>query len=123
MNKKSIITQHDDLPQANVQITVDGLPASKQMRISMEDRMKTPGKLIVAGCAAFVLLQLIRPAIPDNPSTAELQAPPEVKRIIEKNCYSCHSDQRRLSWFDQIVPAYWLVRHDVLTARQHLNFS
>jgi hypothetical protein len=24
---------------------------------------------------------------------------------------------------DQIVPAYWLVRHDILTARQHLNFS
>jgi hypothetical protein len=28
-----------------------------------------------------------------------------------------------LSWFDQIVPAYWLVVHDVTTARKHLNFS
>jgi hypothetical protein len=26
-------------------------------------------------------------------------------------------------WFDEIVPAYWLVRHDILTAREHLNFS
>jgi len=26
-------------------------------------------------------------------------------------------------WFDDVVPAYWLVRHDVLRARAHLNFS
>jgi hypothetical protein len=52
-----------------------------------------------------------------------LQAPLEIKHILEKDCYSCHSDQRRLSWFDQIVPGYWLVRHDILTAREHLNFS
>ncbi len=58
-----------------------------------------------------------------RPATAELQAPPEIKHILEKDCYSCHSDQRRLSWFDQIVPGYWLVRHDILTAREHLNFS
>src|SRR5262249_51251684 len=32
-------------------------------------------------------------------------------------------DQRRLAWFDEIQPAYWLVRKDILTAREHLNFS
>ncbi len=52
-----------------------------------------------------------------------MQAPPEIARILEKDCYSCHSNQVRLAWFDQIVPAYWLVRHDVLTARERLNFS
>jgi hypothetical protein len=73
--------------------------------------------------AVFAALQVFRPGIPAKPATAELQAPPEVRHILEKNCYSCHSDQRRLSWFDQIVPGYWLVRHDILTAREHLNFS
>jgi hypothetical protein len=85
--------------------------------------MKTIARLILAGLAIFVLLQFVRPGIPTRPVTAELQAPPEVKRILEKDCYSCHSDQRRLAWFDQVVPAYWLVRHDILTARGHLNFS
>ncbi|MGA2890469.1 MAG: heme-binding domain-containing protein, partial [Terracidiphilus sp.] len=60
---------------------------------------------------------------PAKHATAEFEAPIEVKHIFEKDCYSCHSDQRRLSWFDEIVPAYWLVRHDILTAREHLNFS
>jgi hypothetical protein len=85
--------------------------------------MRTLGKLIVAGVIVFALLQLVRPSIPVKPATAELQAPPEVKHIFEKDCYSCHSDQRRLSWFDYIVPAYWLVRQDVLSAREHVNFS
>jgi heme-binding protein/cytochrome P460 len=85
--------------------------------------MNNLGKLMVAGAAVFVALQLIRPAIPSRSATAEIQTTPEVGHILEAHCYSCHSDQRRLSWFDEIVPGYWLVRHDVLTARSHLNFS
>jgi hypothetical protein len=85
--------------------------------------MKILGKLVLAALVLFALLQLVRPGIPERPATAEIQAPPQVKQILEKDCYSCHSGQRRLSWFDQIVPGYWLVRQDILTARGHLNFS
>jgi Haem-binding domain/Cytochrome P460 len=85
--------------------------------------MKTLVRTLIAGLVAFAILQLIRPGIPASAPTAELQAPPEVMRILQKDCYSCHSNQRRLAWFDQIVPAYWLVRSDILTAREHLNFS
>jgi mono/diheme cytochrome c family protein len=85
--------------------------------------MRTLGKLLVAGLVILALLQVVRPRIPAKPSTAEFQAPPDVRQVLDKSCYSCHSDQRRLSWFDEIVPGYWLVRHDILTAREHLNFS
>ncbi|MFZ0759797.1 MAG: cytochrome P460 family protein, partial [Candidatus Sulfotelmatobacter sp.] len=85
--------------------------------------MRTIGKLIVAGVFVFAVLQAVRPSIPVRPATAELQAPPDVRHVMEKDCYSCHSDQRRLAWFDEIVPAYWLVRHDILNARERLNFS
>jgi hypothetical protein len=85
--------------------------------------MRTFAKLIFSGLVVFILLQCIRPGIPAKPAAAELQAPMEVRRILEKDCYSCHSNQRRLSWFDEIVPGYWLVRHDILEAREHLNFS
>jgi mono/diheme cytochrome c family protein len=85
--------------------------------------MKVVTRVAVVAIAVFAGLQFVRPGIPARPASAEIQAPVEVKRILEKNCYSCHSDQRRLAWFDQIVPAYWLVQHDVLAARAHLNFS
>ena len=85
--------------------------------------MRIFGGLIVVGLVLLAVLQIFRPGIPAKPATAEIEAPQEVKQVLVKDCYSCHSDERRLSWFDQIVPGYWLVRHDILTARQHLNFS
>lgn len=85
--------------------------------------MRTFGKLLVAAIVLFAALQLVRPTIPARPAAAEVQAPPAVRQVLDKSCYSCHSDQRRLAWFDQIVPGYWLVRHDILTAREHLDFS
>lgn len=85
--------------------------------------MKIFSTLFFTGVAVFAVLQFVRPEIPARQEAAPLQAPPAVKQILEKSCFSCHSNQRRLSWFDEIVPAYWLVRHDILTAREHLNFS
>ncbi len=85
--------------------------------------MKKLAIVLLVLALAFGLLQLVRPGIPAKPAMAEVQAPPEVRRVLDKGCYSCHSDERKLAWFDEIVPAYWLVRQDVLTARQHLNFS
>ncbi len=85
--------------------------------------MKMYGKLAVGGVLAFALLQLVRPDIPVKPATAPVDAPSQVRHILDQSCYSCHSDERRLAWFDQIVPGYWLVRHDILEGRDHLNFS
>lgn len=85
--------------------------------------MRLIGKLAVAGASVFVLLQAVRPGIPVKSAAAEISLSADVRDIIQKDCYSCHSDQRRLAWFDEIVPAYWLVRYDILTARKHLNFS
>jgi hypothetical protein len=85
--------------------------------------MKIYGKFAIAGVVAFAVLQLVRAPIPAKPATAEVDVPQNVRSILDGSCYSCHSDERKLSWFDQIVPGYWLVRHDVLTAREHLNFS
>ena len=85
--------------------------------------MKILGRLFLVGVILFGALQFVRPSIPTRAATAEIQASPAVKQILEKDCYSCHSDEKRLAWFDQIVPAYWLVRHDILVAREHLNFT
>lgn len=68
-------------------------------------------------------LQLVRPALENPPVIAELNVPAEVKQIFSTSCYNCHSNETRLSWFDEIVPAYWLVVNDVKNARRHLNFS
>ena len=79
---------------------------------------------IFGGLAVILLsLQIVRPELNFRSASAELQAPEVVTQILKHSCYSCHSNERRLSWFDEIVPAYWLVAHDVKEARKHLNFS
>ena len=77
----------------------------------------------MAGAVLFALAQFIHPVIPTQPARAEVEVPSGVKQILEKSCYSCHSDEARLEWFDRIEPGYWIVRHDILSARSHLNFS
>ncbi len=68
--------------------------------------MKIVGRLIFAAVVVFALLQLVRPGIPTKTVTAEVQAPPAVRHILQKDCYSCHSDQPRLAWFDYVQPGY-----------------
>ena len=73
--------------------------------------------------AGFAGIQFIRPQLDNPPVTAELQAPAEVKQVLRASCYNCHSNETKLPWFDQIVPAYWVVASDVKQARSHVNFS
>ena len=77
----------------------------------------------VAALAIFIALQLVNPRIVNPPVTAELAAPPEVKRVFKNSCYNCHSNETQLPWYDKIAPASWLVASDVYEARRHLNFS
>lgn len=76
--------------------------------------------LLVAGFAA---LQAIRADIPQASVPANVQAPADVTAILRKACYDCHSNQTRLAWFDQAVPAQWLVASHVKEGRAVLNFS
>jgi Haem-binding domain/Cytochrome P460 len=80
-------------------------------------------RLAGLGFVVFLLMQCVRPSLTNPPVTADLQAPPEVKAILKKSCYSCHSNETALPWFDQIAPGHWLVVHDVKAARAKLNFS
>jgi Haem-binding domain/Cytochrome P460 len=72
---------------------------------------------------AFLGMQFVRPELTNPPATADLQAAAEVKQILKTSCYNCHSNETKLSWFDEPVPAYWLVVRDVREGRKHLNFS
>ena len=76
-----------------------------------------------AALAVFVALQLVNPPIMKPPVTADLAAPPEVKRVLKNSCYNCHSNETQLTWYDRIAPASWLVASDIYQARRHLNFS
>ena len=80
-------------------------------------------RLVIVLIVVFAGIQFVRPELTNPPVTADLDAPPEVKQIIQTSCYNCHSNETKLPWFDRIVPAYWKVVSDVKEGRAHLNFS
>lgn len=84
---------------------------------------KKGGLILLLLLLCGIGMQFIRPGLNNPAITGDLAAPPAVKQILERACYNCHSNQPTLAWFDQIVPAYWLVRADILEARKALNFS
>ena len=90
----------------------------------MADPRKTLAGLVVAAVVVLGIAQAIRPSLgkPAGPQV-EIAAPQEVRSILERRCFACHSDSPRLAWFDQVAPAYWLVAYDVRRARERLNFS
>jgi hypothetical protein len=86
--------------------------------------MKSVRRMILAGAAlAFVVIQLI-PVRLDQPAvTADLEAPPELKRLLRDACYDCHSSEVRRPWYGHVAPVSWLVAYDVNRARRKFSFS
>src|SRR5260370_12903600 len=71
----------------------------------------------------FLCLQFIRPEIKNPPVTSDIQAPANVKNILRRACYDCHSNETNLRWYDKIVPVYWQVASHVKEGRKALTFS
>ena len=78
--------------------------------------------LVVA--VAVVVIQFVPVARPSNPPvTSEVPASPEVRAILRRGCYDCHSNETAWPWYSKVAPVSWLVARDVREGRAELNFS
>ncbi|MFH0735105.1 MAG: heme-binding domain-containing protein [bacterium] len=77
--------------------------------------------LIVVGI--IILVNLIPVDRTNPPVKNELKMPANVKAIIKKACYDCHSNETIWPLYSYVAPASWLVSGDVTNGRKHLNFS
>ena len=80
-------------------------------------------KTLLVGLGLFLAIQLVPVERSNPPVLAEVPAPPEVREVIERACYDCHSNETRWPWYAQLAPASWLLAYDVAEAREHMNFS
>ena len=82
---------------------------------------------VIAALAAGI--QFIRPdrtnpsSDPGSDLLSVLSPPAQVREILQRSCYDCHSHQTRWPWYSAAAPASWLVAADVREGREHLNFS
>ncbi len=47
----------------------------------------------------------------------------EIKTILKRSCYDCHSNNSTIPWYGNIAPSSWLVRLHINDGRKILNFS
>lgn len=90
--------------------------------------MKRPGLNFYKGVAVFLILiytgfQITSPAIENPPVTSDIVLPKEVKQILRRACYDCHSNESKVEWYDRIVPVSYVVARDIAQARSRFNFS
>jgi len=71
----------------------------------------------------FLAIQLV-PVTRDNPPVeGEVPASPEVRALLERSCYDCHSRKSEWPWYSRVAPVSWLVARDVHEARKELDFT
>jgi uncharacterized membrane protein len=61
-----------------------------------------------------------------NPTTnplLEINAPQEIKTILKKSCFDCHSNEVKYPWYSNIAPISWMISRHVNDARTLINFS
>lgn len=79
--------------------------------------------------AIAIVIQFIGNGLPKNSNDLSKDlvrsenAPEEVKAILSKACYDCHSNQTTYPWYSYVAPVSWLVIKDVREGREELNFS
>lgn len=82
-------------------------------------------RALVAVAAVFVLVQFV-PVERVNPPVeagAEAVAPPQVRAILRRACYDCHSSETVWPWYGRVAPVSWLLERDVREGRKEVNFS
>jgi hypothetical protein len=85
--------------------------------------MKLPAKLGIGAGVLFAALQAIPVDRTNPPVTHEIQAPADVKAILKRACWDCHSNETKWPWYAHVAPASFVVRMHVVDGRKHLNFS
>ena len=80
-------------------------------------------KFIIFLVVVIIGIQFIPVERTNPPVVSDIDAPSEVKDILRKACYDCHSNETKWVWYTKIAPASFLAVKDVNEGREHLNFS
>lgn len=82
----------------------------------------TLGVVIALFLVITAILQF-RTVVKNPPVTQDIPAPEDVKTILKRSCYDCHSNETRITWLQKLPIVSSIVASDVKKARSVLNFS
>jgi hypothetical protein len=71
----------------------------------------------------LVAVQLVPIGATNPPVEQDIPTSPEVKAVLQRACYDCHSHETVWPWYSRVAPFSWLIARDVREGREKLNFS
>jgi len=80
-------------------------------------------RIVLAVVIVLVGIQFIPVNRSNPPVEEEVPASPEVKAILKRACYDCHSHETIWPGYSRVAPVSWLLAWDVGEGREELNFS
>lgn len=54
---------------------------------------------------------------------SDVPAPPDVKAVLRRGCYDCHSNETVWPVYSRVAPVSWIMAGHVEEGRDHLNLS
>lgn len=86
-------------------------------------------KILIFLLAILVIIQFIHPK--PNKSTTDqpgyigklYPVPEDVRFILAKACFDCHSNNTRYPWYSNIQPADWWMNNHIQNGKNGLNFD
>lgn len=78
---------------------------------------------VVVAIGVLVAIQFVQPKLTNPPVETEIPAPPEVRALLQRACYDCHSNKTVWPQYSRIAPISWLLAWDVHEGRQEMNFT
>ncbi|HCY76659.1 MAG TPA: heme-binding protein [Ignavibacteriales bacterium] len=80
-------------------------------------------KFLIAVVVILIGIQFIPVERTNPPVISDIDAPADVKAILKKACYDCHSNETNWAWYTKVAPSSFLAVKDVNDTRKNLNFS
>ncbi|MBS1527341.1 MAG: heme-binding domain-containing protein [Bacteroidetes bacterium] len=90
---------------------------------------KIRNKLLIGLAVLAIVIQFIpgyenkSSQEPHNSISGVYEIPPNVKGILRRSCYDCHSDNTRYPWYMHIQPVRYLLDRHVRHGKEDLNFD
>jgi hypothetical protein len=111
--------------------TGEQAPHDRQQHAYRDLTLRAIGRLVVrlwkkvalGAIATFAAIQIVTFERTNPPVTGDIRVAADVKAVLERGCYDCHSNVSTWPWYSHVAPVSWLIHRDVTLGREKLNFS
>ena len=86
-------------------------------------------KILIIILGLFIFIQLIRidqstPTIDKGKDfSSNEKIPADVRAIVKRSCYDCHSLETTYPWYANVAPVSWWIKGHIDEGRKFINFS